>query len=478
MPDTYPSRALGRLLPVLVTSFLLLVNPLLAQTQPAPIDPLAVRPVHDASNWGVAKGALKTYWDEWKGPAGVDDMGHSTAPLVGAVATGGYQADEVPVEFRTWVVTRAAQDGLLVVGNSADVATVQAQEIARADAAARAAAAAGGEDDDEPGSTDDGGDGSDDDGGDGSDDGGDGSDDGGDGTDDGGDGSDGGDGATDTGDTSTGGTASREPKEYTYGNDHERQKLDVYLPSGEGPFPTIVFFHGGGFYRGDKKSIDKFLPMLDKGYAMVGVNYKLDKDPAAAADDSRKAVAFLRGKISGASGEFPFKEDQFVSAGASAGGYLAALLGANGSKHGAQVNAVIDLAGPTDFKSFGGQFFYNANMGPRRFAFQVPDNLGDLSGALNGIAGTALNSDYSVLENVSGQHPPAFIRHGKDDSVVPPQQSARYAQELKKAGVYTWYEQVDASHGLTPELAQKVMEDSHTFLQCRDVFGSGDCPGK
>ena len=36
--------------------------------------------------------------------------------------------------------------------------------------------------------------------------------------------------------------------------EHPKQKLDIYLPeTGEGPFPTIVYIHGGAFIGGDKR---------------------------------------------------------------------------------------------------------------------------------------------------------------------------------------------------------------------------------
>jgi acetyl esterase/lipase len=31
------------------------------------------------------------------------------------------------------------------------------------------------------------------------------------------------------------------------------QKLDIYLPEGEGPFPVIVSIHGGAFAFGDSR---------------------------------------------------------------------------------------------------------------------------------------------------------------------------------------------------------------------------------
>ena len=38
-------------------------------------------------------------------------------------------------------------------------------------------------------------------------------------------------------------------------NGHARQKLDLYVPlSGEGPFPLIAYFHGGGYVIGDLDS--------------------------------------------------------------------------------------------------------------------------------------------------------------------------------------------------------------------------------
>src|SRR5262245_45052002 len=37
-----------------------------------------------------------------------------------------------------------------------------------------------------------------------------------------------------------------------YASLSEAQKLDLYVPAGTGPFPLIIYIHGGGFRQGDK----------------------------------------------------------------------------------------------------------------------------------------------------------------------------------------------------------------------------------
>ena len=56
------------------------------------------------------------------------------------------------------------------------------------------------------------------------------------------------------------------------------QRLDIYLPdNGDGPFPVILYIHGGGFAFEDKRRIHllPFLKGITRGYAVVGVDYRL-----------------------------------------------------------------------------------------------------------------------------------------------------------------------------------------------------------
>ena len=104
------------------------------------------------------------------------------------------------------------------------------------------------------------------------------------------------------------------------------QRLDMYLPEGEG-FPTLVFFHGGGFEKCDKGG--KEFPVLAEYFNSVGIglisaNYRMYPDGARFPDyieDGAAAVAWAKAHISeyGGSGEL------FVG-GSSAGGHMSMLL--------------------------------------------------------------------------------------------------------------------------------------------------------
>jgi len=63
-----------------------------------------------------------------------------------------------------------------------------------------------------------------------------------------------------------------------YGQDSPSQKLDVFLPGGQGPFPAIISIHGGGYVACDKRQKEMIEPMLaglNRGFAVIGLNYRL-----------------------------------------------------------------------------------------------------------------------------------------------------------------------------------------------------------
>ena len=103
------------------------------------------------------------------------------------------------------------------------------------------------------------------------------------------------------------------------------QRLDMYLPDGEG-FPTLVFFHGGGFENCDKAGAEFAVLseyFVSHGIGLISANYRMYPNARFPdyIEDGAAAVAFAKAHISeyGGSGEL------FVG-GSSAGGHLSMLL--------------------------------------------------------------------------------------------------------------------------------------------------------
>lgn len=102
----------------------------------------------------------------------------------------------------------------------------------------------------------------------------------------------------------------------------ERCLLDIYYPKNIKSFPTIVWFHGGGLTGGEKE-----IPfaLKEKGFAVVGINYRLSPKVKAPVyiEDAAAAVAWVFKNIEKYSGDTSLI---FVS-GYSAGGYLTEMIG-------------------------------------------------------------------------------------------------------------------------------------------------------
>lgn len=102
----------------------------------------------------------------------------------------------------------------------------------------------------------------------------------------------------------------------------ERCVLDIYYPTNIKNFAAIVWFHGGGL-TGREKEIPAALK--EKGFAVIGVNYRLSPKVKAPAyiEDAAAAVAWVFKNIKNYGGDTTLI---FVS-GYSAGGYLTDMVG-------------------------------------------------------------------------------------------------------------------------------------------------------
>ncbi|OOQ59803.1 alpha/beta hydrolase [Mucilaginibacter pedocola] len=101
-------------------------------------------------------------------------------------------------------------------------------------------------------------------------------------------------------------------------------KLDLYYPKDAKGFATIVWFHGGGLTGGGKEIPQA---LMEKGYAVIGVGYRLSpkaKGPAYI-EDAAAAVAWAFNHIT----QYGGSDKQIYLSGHSAGGYLAMMITLN-----------------------------------------------------------------------------------------------------------------------------------------------------
>jgi acetyl esterase/lipase len=207
--------------------------------------------------------------------------------------------------------------------------------------------------------------------------------------------------------------------------------LDLYCPEkASGPAPVIVWIHGGAWRRGGKRKCPA-VALVPDGYAVASIDYRLSSTAPfpAQIEDCKAAVRWVRANAA----KYNLDADRIGVWGMSAGGHLAALLGTSGGvqelegsgdnmQYSSRVQAVCAVAGPTNLPAL-------TNVGPKR------------KSAIEGLVGGPLEKDKpkataaSPIHYVSKDDPPFLIVHGEGDRVIPVEQSQRFYEELRKAGV-------------------------------------------
>ena len=107
-------------------------------------------------------------------------------------------------------------------------------------------------------------------------------------------------------------------------------KLDLYRPAGVTKPRLIVWVHGGAWRAGSKKDMP-LGGLIDAGYAVASVDYRLSTQAPfpAQAHDIKAAIRFLRAHQD----DYGYNASRIIIAGASAGGHLASLVGvSNGNR--------------------------------------------------------------------------------------------------------------------------------------------------
>ena len=194
-----------------------------------------------------------------------------------------------------------------------------------------------------------------------------------------------------------------------------------------------MWVHGGGWKNGSKGN-GKGLWLVEHGFAVVCINYRLiheGKWPAQI-NDCRSAVRFLRTNAY----KYNLNGDKIAAWGGSAGGHLVAVLGTQDlpkdEKVSSRVQAVLDWYGPSDLLTMPPN-----NVSEKRTAEMVANSNGAklLGATVREVPDLA--KEASGFWNVSKDDPPFLIMHGDKDPGVPVSQSTRLHEKQKELGAPT-----------------------------------------
>lgn len=216
--------------------------------------------------------------------------------------------------------------------------------------------------------------------------------------------------------------------------------LDLYRPAASAPVPVVLYLHGGGWARGDKRdhAEARLIAMARLGVAVASANYRLVPDHLHPAQihDAKAAICWLRanGTAHG------LATDRIAAWGASAGGYLATMLGltaADADFEGAlgdhrdrssDVQAVVTWFSHHDFVSISRQSPLERRLRGT-----------PLASGLFGVEAISNADDRIARANparrVHSAAPPFLIAHGDCDHIVWPSESVNLHASLSREGV-------------------------------------------
>jgi len=215
--------------------------------------------------------------------------------------------------------------------------------------------------------------------------------------------------------------------------------MDAFVPDGKGPFPAIIWVHGGGFVAGDKAPYPKKLldPLVQEGYAWFSVNYRLaPKYPfPAETDDVEAAVHFIKANAK----KYNVDPKRLVLSCESAGGHLVSFVGA---KHGPgnNVAAVIPFFGEHDLVErthTKGPCMIDGKVIPNPGPICLSPGLAQFLGIKEpGPDAERIIKEASPATYIRENMPPYLFIHGSKDFNVPVEQSTLMCDAMKKAGAH------------------------------------------
>lgn len=221
---------------------------------------------------------------------------------------------------------------------------------------------------------------------------------------------------------------------YTTVDGFRPQVVDVYVPSGKGPHPLVLYIHGGGWRGGHTRHSGAFADfpkvlasLAAEGFTVASLEYRLSSEAAfpAQLQDSNAAIRFLRANAA----RYSIDPARVGVWGGSAGGHLTALTALTCKDTALDPAAASDGCVQAAVTWYGVFDFAGMNA--------TPD--GNSAGAkLLGCSGPCTadqNRVVSPFAYIDAKDPPFLLIHGEEDKVVPVDQSRIGEAALKATGV-------------------------------------------
>lgn len=229
-----------------------------------------------------------------------------------------------------------------------------------------------------------------------------------------------------------------------YANQNPYQTMDIWLPDeGDGPFPLIVFVHGGGWVKDGKRinTMPGVFKFMSQGYAVASLEYSIAPQyhfPGPLLD-VRAAIRYLRVHAE----EYMLKADKIALMGNSAGAHLSNLVAAlagrpimKGEELGNpdiddSVQCLISLFAPTDLYQIDMEDWFAISMKEKENGNIIlsADDQDPMEKPHNILLGYSARENpvaaayASPINFVTKDFPPAYYLQGLQDNIVPYTQS-------------------------------------------------------
>jgi len=245
-------------------------------------------------------------------------------------------------------------------------------------------------------------------------------------------------------------------------------QVDIYEPANRfsDPRPAVLLIHGGAWATGSKDEFREPARNLARlGYVAIAVQYRLVTETTnpwpAQLDDCQRAVRWVRAHAK----DYHVDPNRIGALGGSAGGHLAACLGTMETRdnsdpelarYSSKVTCVVNLCGPSDLSDDLAPKVAEGAWTNERIRIL----LGHSAKERPDIARAA-----SPLYCVNAQSAPTLICHGRQDPIVPLDQSEWFVEALQKTGVEAKLLVHNGGHGFNDsEAILQFLKETRTFL--------------